>query len=110
MGPSADRRYNKPHRFGSEARPLSLRPAHHRPMIDLGTISGLLEHDHELHAYCPHCQRWRVLNLEAMVRSGRGLQRLPFTVRCRDCGQIGQLQVRPPTPTRSTTGWITPPH
>jgi non-ribosomal peptide synthetase component E (peptide arylation enzyme) len=32
-------------------------------VIDLGTIAGLLEHAHELHAYCPRCDRWSVLPL-----------------------------------------------
>lgn len=84
-------------------------PAYDRPMIDLGSISGLLEHEHELHAYCPRCERWLALDLQRMVREGKGSLRLPFTVRCRGCGDAGQLQVRPPVPTRSQAGWIAPP-
>lgn len=78
-------------------------------MIDLGSIAGLLAHDHELHAYCVKCERWVVLPLERMVSEGKGSLRLPFKVRCRECGETGQLQVRPPTPARSPVGWITPP-
>ena len=78
-------------------------------MIDLGSVRGLLEHDHELHAYCGTCDRWAELDLGAMVREGRGERRLPLPVRCRWCGAAGQLQVRPPMPTRSPAGWISPP-
>jgi hypothetical protein len=35
-------------------------------MIYLGTLAGLLEHQHELHAYCPRCDAWRVLLLNAL--------------------------------------------
>ena len=78
-------------------------------MIDLGSIAGLYERSHELHAFCHRCDRWRVLDLERMVLAGRGSMRLPLKVRCRDCGEVGQLQVRPPMPSRSSTGWIAPP-
>jgi len=75
-------------------------------MIDLGSIAGLLAREHELHAYCCRCDRWRVLDLAQMVRQGRGDIRLPLRVRCRDCGAPGQLQVRPPMPARGSVGWI----
>jgi hypothetical protein len=78
-------------------------------MIDLGTIGGLYEREHELHAYCGTCDRWAVLDLGAMVRAGQGDRRLPLKVRCRWCGAAGTLQVRPPMPERSSTGWIAPP-
>ena len=78
-------------------------------MIDLGSIAGLHDHAHTLAAYCPRCDRWAVLDLAGMVRTGQGARRLPLPVRCRDCGQPGSLQVRPPVPTRSgSTGWIGP--
>jgi len=78
-------------------------------MIDLGSIAGLHAHDHELHAYCTRCDRWVVLDLAAMVRDGHGERRLPITVRCRHCGEVGRLQVRPPVPTRvGTVGWVMP--
>ncbi len=78
-------------------------------MIDLGTLAGLLEHDHELHAYCPCCDRWAVLPLAAMIAAGQGSRRLPLRVRCRYCGEVGRLQVRPPVPTRGPVGgWMEP--
>jgi hypothetical protein len=46
-------------------------------MIDLGSIAGLLEHDHELHAYCARCDRWQTLDLEGMVRTGKGIDACP---------------------------------
>jgi hypothetical protein len=78
-------------------------------MIDLGTIAGLHARAHELHAYCRHCDRWRVLDLAAMVARGLGERRLPLRLRCDRCGESGQLQVRPPAPTRAASGWIPPP-
>jgi hypothetical protein len=76
-------------------------------MIDLGTLGGLFEHQHELHAYCLRCDRWRVLPLARMVAQGKGSLRLPLRMRCRDCGQTGQLQVRPPMPSHPrASGWI----
>jgi len=78
-------------------------------MIDLGSIAGLCAHDHELHAYCQQCDRWVVLDLAAMIRNGHGERRLPITVRCRHCCEIGRLQVRPPMPTRvGAVGWVMP--
>lgn len=88
---------------------MSLARCYVRPMIDLGNIAGLYEHQHELHCYCLGCRRWSVLDLGRMVREGKGSLGLPLSVRCRDCGEVGQLQVRPPMPTRSIGGWITPP-
>lgn len=78
-------------------------------MIDIGSISGLFEREHQLLAFCAHCDRWSVLDLEAMVQRGLGDRRLPLTVRCRRCHKTGTLQVRPPMPARSSTGWIAPP-
>ena len=76
-------------------------------MIDLGTLAGLYRHQHQLAAYCPCCDRWRVLPLAELVAQGHGARRLPFKVRCRDCGEVGRLQVRPPVPTRpASVGWI----
>lgn len=76
-------------------------------MIDLGTLGGLHERDHQLHAYCARCVRWSVLDLEAMVRLGQGDRRLPIRVRCATCGSCGELQVRPPMPLwTNTRGWI----
>jgi hypothetical protein len=68
-------------------------------MIDLGTLAGLHGHRHQLAAYCPCCDRWAVLDLAEMIAAGHGEQRLPVTVRCQICGEVGRLQVRPPVPT-----------
>jgi hypothetical protein len=76
-------------------------------MIDLGTLAGLLEHRHALAAYCPRCDRWAELDLGAMVAAGHSGHRLPIRVRCRGCGDVGRLQVRPPAPTRAVSvGWV----
>ena len=78
-------------------------------MIDPGTLAGLLEHRHRLDAYCSSCDTWRVPPLAAMVAAGLGARRLPLAVRCRDCGEIGSLQVRPPVPTcDGSVGWVMP--
>ena len=77
-------------------------------MIDLGSIAGLHQYNHELHAYCPSCDRWAVLDLTEMIAAGHGEQRLPVTVRCQICGEVGRLQVRPPVPGRGPGGWMEP--
>jgi len=87
--------------------PTDLGLPYARPMIDPGSIAGLYEHDHELCAYCPRCDRWAVLPLAELVRQGKGPLRLPARVRCTKCGEAGRLQVRPPMPARSkSNGWI----
>lgn len=78
-------------------------------MIDLGSIAGLHDRQHELHAYCVRCDRWRELELSLLIARGLGARRLPLRVRCTGCGEAGVLQVRPPVPTRATSGWILPP-
>jgi ribosomal protein L37E len=78
-------------------------------VIDLGTLSGLHAHNHELHAYCVRCERWHVLDLHKLVEAGWGARRLPLNLRCRRCGDRGQLQVRPPMPSHQATGWSMPP-
>jgi len=86
---------------------MSRRPRYARRMIDLGTLAGLLEHRHRLDAYCSRCDRWAELDLTAMVAAGLGDRRLPITVRCQECGDRGQLQVRPPMPAwTNTNGWV----
>lgn len=79
-----------------------------REMIDLGDIAGLHSHDHTLAAYCATCSRWAVLPLAELVTQGKGSLRLPIKVRCRDCGERGLLQVRPPVPTLDPrrAGWM----
>jgi len=79
-------------------------------VIDLGTVTDLHEHRHRLDACCPRCDRWGELPLADLVAAGHGSRRLPITVRCQDCGEVGRLQVRPPVPTRSgSVGWISGP-
>lgn len=87
---------------------MSLRAREIAVMIDLGSLAGLHAHGHELRAYCLPCDRWSTLPLARLVAEGRGALRLPLTVRCRRCGEPGQLQVRPPMPQRSSAGWIEP--
>ena len=78
-------------------------------LIDLGSIAGLHEYAHQVAAYCQRCDAWRVLPLGEWVNQGKGSLRLPLRVRCRNCGEVGQLQVRPPMPTWSNAnGWIEP--
>jgi uncharacterized Zn finger protein len=77
-------------------------------MIDLGSLTGLHTHRHQLAAHCPRCDRWRVLPLAELVAAGHGSRRLPIVVRCQDCGEVGQLQVRPPVPIRGAGGWMEP--
>jgi len=87
------------------ARPVSLARCYRRPMIVLDTIAALHEHRHELHAYCPRCERWVTLDLAQMIREGRGSLR-EFRVRCRECGGAGRIQVQPPVPPWSNSnGW-----
>ena len=69
-------------------------------MIDLGTLGGLLERRHRLDAYCQRCDRWAELPLAALVAADHGSRRLPLTMRCQDCGKVGQLQVRQTVPMR----------
>lgn len=47
-----------------------------------------------------------VLPLAEMVPAGHGTRRLPIRVRCRDCGEVGELQVTPPEQTRRPGGWM----
>jgi hypothetical protein len=90
-----------------EARPVSLPRWYGRIMIDLGSVAGLHEHDHELHAFCGRCDRWGLLPLERLIAQGKGSLRPPIRVRCRDCGEAGQIQVRPPIPEwTNSNGWM----
>jgi hypothetical protein len=77
--------------------------------IDLSTLADLHRHGHSLAAFCPRCDRWHTLPLAELVAAGHGPRRLPLPVRCKDCGEVGRLQVRPPVPTRDgTVGWMEP--
>jgi hypothetical protein len=72
-------------------------------MVNLGTLRGLYERRHQVAAYCPSCRHWAVLDLEGMVRAGRGdMPVKALRPRCRRCGREGEKQVRPPVPDFST--------
>ena len=58
------------------------------------TLERLQDGEHLLHAYCPACDRWRVLDRERMLREWQGLAHAPSEVQCADCGQFGLLKVR----------------
>ena len=77
------------------------------PMIDLGSIAGLHQRQHELHAYCSTYDCWSVIDLKQMIRDGHGDRRLPIPVRCQVCGESGQFQVQAPMPTcTNSRGWM----
>jgi hypothetical protein len=79
-------------------------------MIDLGSFAGLHARDNDVHCYCNHCERWRVLDLQRLIAVGKGETRLPLRVRCLRCRQLGETQIRPPMPRHSTSaGWLAPP-
>jgi len=54
---------------------MSQAHCYRRPMIDLGTLGGLLTHGHQLAAYRPRCDTWRVLPLAELVAAGQGARR-----------------------------------
>jgi hypothetical protein len=58
------------------------------------TIERLRDREHQLHAYCHLCDRWRVLNLDDMLRQWHGMASAPHEVQCSACGQMGILKVR----------------
>jgi phage terminase large subunit GpA-like protein len=58
------------------------------------TIERLHERTHQLHAYCPVCDRWKLLNLDDMLARWHGLEQPPTEVQCSDCGHFGLLRVR----------------
>ena len=77
-------------------------PAHHAQAmqrIDLSTFRGLLDHGHGLACYCPGCRRWAKTDLAALVAAGIGDRLIQASrPRCRECGSIGDWQVRAPVP------------
>jgi hypothetical protein len=78
-------------------------------MIDIGTIRGLHQHGHELHAYCLECNRWVELDLQNLITRGWGDKRVPFRLRCLRCRGGRQAQVRPVMPRHNTAnGWVMP--
>jgi hypothetical protein len=58
------------------------------------SIERLRSREYQLHAYCPVCARWKLLNLDEMLDLWRGLDRAPTEVQCADCGHFGLLRVR----------------
>ena len=58
------------------------------------TIEQLQSREHQLHAYCPACDRWKVLNLDEMLTLWRALEHAPTEVQCTECGHFGLLRVR----------------
>ena len=62
--------------------------------MDTITIERLRDREHQLHAYCHICERWKVLNLDDMLLQWGGLAHAPSEVQCSECGQFGMLKVR----------------
>ena len=66
-------------------------------MIRLDTLRALHEHDHQLAAYCPTCERWAVLDLGRLIAEGRGEYCfVGCQPRCSYCRSPGAWQLRPP--------------
>jgi len=64
------------------------------PDMNPVTIEQLRSREHQLHAYCPACDRWKVLNLDEMLTLWRALEHAPAEVQCTECGHFGLLRVR----------------
>ena len=67
----------------------------------LRTVSDLVRLDHGLRAYCDPCRRYVDIDLEALIRDGRG--ELPYRAvrfRCTQCGGIGGMQLVATAPFR----------
>ena len=68
--------------------------------IQLITPRQLYQNQHTLAVYCWKCQKDKALSFIDIDRVGKSdvpVTRLKF--RCRDCGDLGEKQVRPPMPT-----------
>jgi hypothetical protein len=76
-------------------------------MIDPSTLAGLHEHRHQLAAYYPRCDRWRVLPLADLIAQGHGSRRLPMRVTCSACGSPGICRCAYPClrARQSAIGW-----
>ena len=57
-------------------------------------IDKLRAGEHQLHAYCHHCDRWSARNIAEMLPQWRDLEHVPAVVPCADCGELGMLKVR----------------
>ena len=62
--------------------------------MDVFPIELLRDREHQLHAYCHLCDRWRVLSLDDMLSQWRGHAHAPSEVQCPECGEFGILKVR----------------
>jgi hypothetical protein len=51
------------------------------PRAHIGTLTGLIEHDDKLVAYCLRFKQWAVHPLASLVAQGKGSLRLPINVR-----------------------------
>lgn len=66
------------------------------------TPREMLAGGYTIEVYCPDCKAWRPVDLQRMVKAGRGDERLiGRTWRCRRCGGVGQMQLQPPVPGHS---------
>jgi len=69
------------------------------PPLRYTTARAMLAGGYTLAAYCRRCDRWADVDLNRMVREGRGDKCLVGpTLRCRVCGHVGEGQLRPPAP------------
>ena len=68
-------------------------------MIHLDTFAELCRQRHTLGLYCIACERWGSADLPRLIARGYGQRAvIAARFRCRDCGELVQKQVRPPTP------------
>jgi len=69
-------------------------------VVALDTPRALYEHNHQIAAHCNVCDRWRTLGLLDFVKMGKAEQSITrLSLKCAQCGQIGSIQIRPPSPT-----------
>lgn len=74
----------------------------HREMksIQLNTPRRLYQHDHKIAVYCPDCDRWKELEIDQIMATGKADKGLPdLSFRCGGCGGSGEMQIRTPAPT-----------
>ena len=68
-------------------------------MISMGTIEKPRDHNNKLALYCISCDRWGMANLDWLIQIGKGDKPVSeVRIKCRDCGEIVEKQVRPPVP------------
>lgn len=67
--------------------------------IRIETVNDLIRHRHEMYGWCPGCQRSREIELDRLVRLGRGEKCYrELRIRCRTCKRQVQLFMRGPAP------------